>query len=129
MILEYHRQTSLSAYQTGNCAVRINPSMEDGTYIQIKVEWHTFLSDQLPQHFIVTETIVVKSACIVQPPMSNLQLGNSAVRQRTLAISPALCVLLFVSTITHRAIVNNYYDNNSLLMYTLSTLFSCPYHS
>ena len=105
MILEYHRQTSLSAYRTGNRAVRVSSSMEDGTCIQIEVEWHTFLSDQLPQHFIVTETIVVKSACIVQLPMSSLQLGNSAVRQRTLAIPPALCVLLFVSTITHRVIV------------------------
>ena len=70
--------------------------MEDGT-IQIEVEWHTFLSDQLPQHFIATETVVVKLACIVHLLMSNYQLGNSAVRQWMLTIPTTLYVLLFVS--------------------------------
>ena len=79
-------------------AVGISPSMENGT-IQIEVEWHTFLSNQLPQHFIVTETVVVKSTCIVHPLMSRLQLGNSVVRRWMLLIPATLCLLMSVSII------------------------------
>ena len=104
-ILELHHQTSFSVQQTESHAVRVSPSMEDGT-IQIEVEWHTFLSDLLPQHFIVTETVVVKSACIVHLLMSNRQLGNSVVRWWMLTIPTTLYVLLFVSLVNEYIIIS-----------------------
>ena len=96
LILELRRQTSLSVHLTGSHAVGISPTMEAGTS-QIKIKWQTSPSNKPQLHFIVTETVVVKSTCTVHLLMSSLQLGDSVVRQWMLLITTTLCVWLFVS--------------------------------